>query len=190
MTISSRQEQKTSRRPSVPGLWLTLACAALLAFQPGQARAGKLTAGEPLPQFSSADLEGNMFDTKETVGKVLLLDFWSIGCSSCLEEMPHLVDLYNKYHEQGLEAVGINTDRKEKRVRSFVTGSLPYEMTYRNVVDKRMQIMRLLGVAMLPTTILVDSSGVVRMFHVGYKQGFEKELEEKIHELLPKEQAQ
>jgi len=57
-------------------------------------------------------------------------------------------------------------------------------------VDKRMQIMRLLGVAMLPTTILVDSSGVVRMFHVGYKQGFEKELEEKIHELLPKEQAQ
>jgi peroxiredoxin len=190
MTRSSRQEQKASRRPGVPGLWLAFACSALLALQPGQAHAGKLKAGDPLPQFSAADLEENVFDTKETAGKVLLLDFWSIGCSSCLEEMPHLVDLYNKYHEQGLVALGINTDRKEKRVRSFVNGSLPYEMTYRNVVDKRMQIMRLLSVAMLPTTILVDTSGVVRMFHVGYKPGFEKDLEEEIHKLLPKEQGQ
>ncbi len=190
MTRSSRQEPRTSRRPGVAGLWLILTCAALLAFQPGQVLAGKLKVGDPLPQFSGVDLEGSVFDTKETAGKVLLLDFWSIGCSSCLEEMPHLVDLYNKYREQGLVALGINTDRKEKRVRSFVNGSLPYKMTYRNVVDKRMQIMRLLGVAMLPTTILVDTSGVVRMFHVGYKPGFEKELEEKIHELLPNGQGQ
>ena len=42
-----------------------------------------------------------------------------------------------------------------------------------------------LGVSMLPTTILVDSSGVVRLFHVGYKPGFEKELEEIVKKHLP-----
>jgi hypothetical protein len=45
--------------------------------------------------------------------------------------------------------------------------------------------MGLLGVSMLPTTILVDPAGVVRLFHVGYKPGYEKELEEHVKKLLP-----
>ena len=40
-------------------------------------------------------------------------------------------------------------------------------------------------VSILPTTILVDTAGVVRLFHVGYKPGFEKELEEHVKKLLP-----
>jgi hypothetical protein len=45
--------------------------------------------------------------------------------------------------------------------------------------------MGLLGVSMLPTTILVDPAGTVRLFHVGYKPGFEKDLEETVKKLLP-----
>jgi hypothetical protein len=45
--------------------------------------------------------------------------------------------------------------------------------------------MGLLGVSMLPTPIVVDNSGVVRLFHVGYKAGYEKELEEFLVKLLP-----
>ncbi len=87
---------------------------------------------------------------------------------------------------------GANQYYTERAMEIFLDNLQRYRSgeSMRNVVDKRMQIMRLLGVAMLPTTILVDTSGVVRMFHVGYKPGFEKELEEKIHELLPNGQGQ
>jgi hypothetical protein len=58
-------------------------------------------------------------------------------------------------------------------------------MPYPNVQDNKRQIMSLLGVSMLPTTILVDADGVVRLFHVGYKPGYEKELEEIVKKHLP-----
>ena len=98
--------------------------------------------------------------------------------------MPHLVDLYNKYRDKGFVAVAVNMDRSEKRVRKFIGKSLSYELTLRTVVDKKAEIMRLLGVQMLPTTFLVDASGVIRLFHVGYKKGFETELEEELLKIL------
>ena len=70
------------------------------------------------------------------------------------------------------------------RVRKFVDG-LDFKIGYPNVIDAKMQIKSLLGVSILPTTIIADTSGKVALFHVGYKPGYELELEEKVKKLLP-----
>lgn len=154
------------------------------AFSPGTAAA---TGGEgsPLPHFSAVDMDGNTFDTRTIGKKALLIDFWSIYCASCIQEMPHIVDLYNRYKEQGLTVVGIDLDvYGAKRVRKFLK-SLDFTIPYPNIIDKKMEIKKLLKVSMLPTTILVDPEGTVRLFHVGYKPGFEKALEEEVKKVLP-----
>ena len=130
-------------------------------------------------------MEGKTFDTKTIGKKAFLIDFWSIYCSSCIQEMPHIVDLYNKYKDQGLVVVGIDLDvYGAKRVKKFLK-TLDFTIPYPNIIDKKMELKKLLGVSMLPTTILVDPDGVIRMFHVGYKPGFEKKLEEEIKKYLP-----
>jgi len=169
----------------LPAAALTL-CVLLLGMivRPGDAAAIK--EGEAFPHFAGADLNGVAVDTKAFAKKLLLIDFWSVYCSSCIQEMPHIVNLYTKYKDQGLQCVGIDLDpmMPAAKVRKFLEGQ-SFPMPYPNVQDSKRQIMGLLGVSMLPTTILVDPAGVVRLFHVGYKPGFEKDLEEIVKKLLP-----
>jgi peroxiredoxin len=161
-------------------------CAFLLgmSFQPRTALA--LKEGDPFPHFTGQDLNGGTVDTKTLTNKLILIDFWSVYCSSCLQEMPHVVNLHNTYKDKGLQCIGIDLDpmMPVAKVKKFLEGQ-SFPMPYPNIQDNKRQIMGALGVSMLPTTILVDPAGKVRMFHVGYKPGFEKELEATIKQLLP-----
>jgi thiol-disulfide isomerase/thioredoxin len=44
-------------------------------------------------------------------GKLVLMDFWATWCLPCRREMPHLVSAYQKYHDKGIEMLGINLDQ-------------------------------------------------------------------------------
>ena len=48
-------------------------------------------------------------------GRVTLMDiFWS-RCHHCEEHAPHIVELYNKYHQRGFNVLGIATDSKDNK---------------------------------------------------------------------------
>jgi len=174
-----------STRRMLPAVAFILVLLIGMIGRPGFA--ASLKDGDPFPHFSGADLYGGTVDTKAFPGKLLLIDFWSVYCSSCVQEMPHIVDLYTKYKDRGLQCIGIDLDpmMPSKKVIKFLEGQ-KFPMPYPNIQDNKRKIMSLLGVSMLPTTILVDPAGTVRLFHVGYKPGFEKELEEIVVKLLPK----
>ena len=161
-------------------------CAFLLGMALRPATAAALKEGDAFPHFSGQDLNGAAVDTKAFANKLLLIDFWSVYCSSCVQEMPHVVTLYTKYKDKGLQCIGIDLDpmMPAAKIKKFLEGQ-SFPMPYPNVQDNKRLIMGKLGVSMLPTTILVDATGKVRMFHVGYKPGFEKELEETVKKLLP-----
>ena len=42
-------------------------------------------------------------------GKVVLVNFWTYGCSNCVATLPHVAELYAKYRDRGLVIVGIHT---------------------------------------------------------------------------------
>lgn len=161
---------------------LTLAIL-LIAFG-GSAEAGSAKAGTALPAFSGVDLDGETIDSKMYEDKVLLLDFWAISCSACLKAMPHIVELHEKYKEKGFAVLGVDVDRNKKRVLKILK-KMKLDMPYPSIFDKDSAVKKLMGVSMLPTTILVDSKGIVQHFEVGTKKGFEALLEAQILELLP-----
>lgn len=152
--------------------------------RPEQALA--LKEGDAFPHFTGQDLDGGAVDTKSFSKKLLLIDLWSVYCTNCIIEMPHIVNLYNKYKDKGLQCIGIDLDpmMPTVKIKKFLD-SQSFKVPYPNVQDNKRQLMTLLGVSILPTTILVDSSGVVRLFHIGYKPGFEKDLEDLVKKYLP-----
>lgn len=133
------------------------------------------------PAFARTDFSGAIVRTQDAIGaKVLLLDFWSVFCQSCLREMPFLNELHRRYGPEGLAIVGVNTDFFPKeRIVKFLekTGmALPYPLVH----DRDQSLSRLFSVEALPVLVLIDSSGWIRMVHLGYKPEDEREIERRV----------
>ena len=141
--------------------------------------------GEDAPRFTAPLLQGGDFDLGPHLGQnVILLDFWSIYCVSCVQEMPKLVDIYNRYQDQGFVTVGVDLDSFGiRRVVKFVDG-LDFKVSYPIVIDKQRQVAAKYAVSVLPTTIIIDRLGKVSYYHVGYAPGDEGEIEEKVRDAL------
>jgi thiol-disulfide isomerase/thioredoxin len=155
----------------------------LLAPSPSMA-AGALE-GQTAADFTITDLAGQVQSLEGSLGgNVLLLDFWSIYCVACIQEMPHIVSLYNKYKDKGLSVLGINLDSfGARRVKKYIAG-MDYEIPFPVAIDKKREMAKGYNVSVLPTTVLVGKNGKVEMYHIGYKPGDEDMLEEKILQLL------
>jgi len=168
-------------------LVMTVAGLLGLAWRPAAicADAG-VDVGSDAPPFVLKDLEGKEFDLSEYLGKqVVLLDFWSIYCSTCVEEIPHLLSLYEKYAEKGLVVIGVNMDAYGlPRVKKFIRG-FEYKITYPVVIDTlKRDVSRSYQVNLLPTTVLIDKTGKIKLKRVGFKKGDEKELFATVGRLL------
>jgi peroxiredoxin len=97
-------------------------------------------------------------------GKVTVLHFWRIGCTSCALEMPAMNDLYGRYQKKGLEILAVNVGQERKTVKAFVA---ELGLSYPILIDSDGKNAALYGVTDLPRTYLIDRKGVVRYRIVG-----------------------
>ena len=135
------------------------------------------------PAFARDSFSGALVRTQDAIGrKVLLLDFWSVFCQSCLREMPFLRQLHERYGPEGLEIVGVNTDFfPQERIVKFMekTGlALPYQLSH----DRDQSLSKLFSVEALPVLVLIDSEGWIRMVHLGYRPDDEREIERRVRQ--------
>jgi len=133
------------------------------------------------PAFARETMGGETVRTQDFIGRqVVLLDFWSVFCQSCLEEIPFLQELYRDYHDRGLEIISINTDFfPQARIAGFMkkTGiELPFPL----VLDRDQSLSKLFKVEALPVTVLIDSSGWIRMVHLGYGPSDRRMIEKRV----------
>lgn len=133
------------------------------------------------------DFSGEYFGTGEKVnylkdlkGKVVLLDFWSIYCVSCLKEIPKLVEIYEKYKDKDVVFIYVDLDTNKRRLDMFRKKNNFNPV----IMDKKRDIAKLFNVNILPTTLIIDKAGKLRFFHEGYKPGDEHEIEDIIQKLL------
>ncbi len=161
-------------------LCLVAACAAISLARPTFALfagGGGIKEGDPAPVFSGQTIDNQKIDFAPIKGKkVIVLDFWSIYCASCIEEMPRLIELHNEYKDKGLLVIGVNLDSfGTHRVVKFMDG-MENKITFPVIIDKTRQVATSFNAMVLPTTLVIDAAGKIRFYHVGYKPGDEKKL--------------
>jgi cytochrome c biogenesis protein CcmG, thiol:disulfide interchange protein DsbE len=84
---------------------------------------GALRIGESPPRVSVGDLGGRPLRIPDDVrGKVVILHFWTGGCSSCREEMPAMESLYSRYGKKGFTILAVNVGQGKEAVRNFAAG--------------------------------------------------------------------
>jgi thiol-disulfide isomerase/thioredoxin len=132
------------------------------------------------PDFTLKTLDGQEITLSRLKGKVVLLDFWATWCSPCRESIPHLIQLYNNYRENGFELVGMDVDRGDvETVRKFVKSmDIPYP-----IVVAPDDVVKSYRVNSLPATILIDKEGNIRERIAGFNSTIVQELTRKVAEL-------
>ena len=129
-------------------------------------------------------VDNKRFEIKDHLGEgPVVIAFWATWCKPCRKELPALKTVYDKYEKQGLTilAISIDSPRSMSKVKSFVKKS---DLPYIFLVDPNGEQSTKLQVKDIPYTLLADKSGEIVYTHRGYREGDEKELDEKIAELL------
>ncbi len=90
-------------------------------------------------------------------GKVVVLEFWGVWCGHCVENIPHLNAIADKFGPRGVELVSVSDDR-EKVVRAFLE-----KTTIKGIVavDVDASAIKRYEVTGFPTTYIIGRDGKV-----------------------------
>lgn len=160
--------QQPLRRKFVAGILTILAIVLIFVLNRhrGPATALRVTSTEhPLaPDFSLQQLSGPPLALSSYRGKVVLLDFWATWCVPCREEIPRLVELQNKYGEQGFQIIGVSMDDGPEPVRDFYR---EFKMNYPVVMGDAKTGELYGGVLGLPIAFVIGRDGRIYAKHIG-----------------------
>ncbi len=120
----------------------------------------------PAPHVTFSTISGKKIKLSSLKGKPAIVTFWATDCASCIEEIPHLIDIYKEFHPKGLEiiAVAMYYDPPNHVVNMSKAKQIPYEVA----LDLKAEHAVAFGqVELTPTTFLISPAGDIVMQTTG-----------------------
>ncbi len=124
-------------------------------------QAKMLNIGDKAPDFEGPTPEGKMLSLEEVKGKYTLVEFWAAWCRPCRVENPKLVKVYEKYHDQGFNIIGVSLDRNKNSWQKAIEKD---GLTWSHVSNLKFwqdPIARKYNVRFVPMNYLIDEEGVI-----------------------------
>ena len=121
---------------------------------------------ELAPAVSFRTLNGEQIALESLRGKVVMVNFWATSCSTCVQEMPEMIETYKKYSDRGLEfiAVAMSYDPPNYVLNYAESRQLPFKVA----LDTDGQAAKSFGdVKLTPTTFVIGKDGTILKRYVG-----------------------
>lgn len=100
-------------------------------------------------------------------GQVVVIDYWATWCPLCVAEMPTMKMLYEEYHEDGVEFIGVSLDKSEEdggleKLREYVkTNEVPWPQYYQGAGWSG-EFSVSWGINSISALFIVDKNGILR----------------------------
>src|SRR5436853_2147643 len=153
-----------------------------------------LLQGEIAPEITIAKwIEQAPLKLSDLRGHVVLLDFWATWCGPCQAAFPHLREWDKKYKDRGLVVLGITkyyghgegkTMTEQEELGYLERFKKQYNLTYGVAVAGTDDNLRSYYISAIPTAVLIDRHGIVRLMTTGSGGGNEVEITAAIEKLL------
>jgi len=116
--------------------------------------------GSKAPNFTAPTPAGDELALNDVLGKVTIVDFWAAWCKPCRAENPNVVQVYNKYHDKGLNILGVSLDRRaEDWTKAIEDDGLVWNHV--SNIQYFDEIAELYNVKAIPATFILDENGVI-----------------------------
>ena len=146
--------------------WRKPVLIAVLVAGLGAAAYLSLNNKQSAPDVTFHAIDGEKISSASLRGKVVMVNFWATSCTTCVAEMPQMVDTYNKFKAQGLEfvAVAMSYDPPNYVMNYAETRQLPFKVA----LDADGSAAKAYGnVAMTPTTFVIGKDGKILKRYLG-----------------------
>ena len=108
--------------------------------------------------FSAQDKEGNTITERDVKGKLILVDFWASWCKPCLESIPKLERIYNKYKNNGLTVVSVSLDTNPN---DWIKYTKKHPFKWLSLLGNGQEITQRYDFKYIPYIIAADKDGKV-----------------------------
>ncbi len=144
----------------------------------------------PVPEaIANADIkmiDGTSYKIADQKGKVILINMWATWCGPCREEMPSLVEMHEKYKDQGFEVIGLDSDESEsiEMIKDFAKEQkLNYPLGYADSALFR-QFVKISGLQGIPQSILINREGKMTGVFTGGGQKVISKMKETVAKVV------
>ena len=139
-----------------------------------------------LPQVTLKTMDGKAVrvDTLSNGGKPFIIDFFATWCKPCNRELDAISEVYADWQEEtGVKIFAVSIDQAQNihKVKPLVDN---HGWEYDVLLDPNSDLRRAFGIQNIPYVLLVDGQGTIVYRHMGYTDGEETELIEKVRETV------
>lgn len=119
----------------------------------------KAAPGFSAPDFSGLDINGQPVHLRSllTQGKAVMLNFWSVYCAPCRQEVPELLKVYQA-NQSRLVVIGVDLNDTPEETRSFMR---EFKMDYPVLIDTTGDLVYQYRVRGRPTSFFINRDGVI-----------------------------
>ena len=119
--------------------------------------------GNPAPDFTVQDSDRKV-ELRNFEGQIVVLNFWATWCAPCVEEMPSLSQLQQRFKDKDLTVLGVSVDADSDAYHQFVKD---HKIAFLTVRDPDQKANNLYGTFKFPETYIIDRKGIVRRKVIG-----------------------
>jgi len=129
----------------------------------GLSQEKKVAIGQQFIDFELPKPNGDMLKLSDLVGKTdyLLIDFWASWCGPCVNYIPDLKSIYEKYHGKRFDILSVSLDKNRDDWQGAIA---KYGLAWTQVSDLKFwqcEAAQMYAVNSIPCTVLIDKNGTI-----------------------------